>query len=433
MAEADFQLPGYAIQRRLGDGGMATVFLAIQRSLDRSVAIKVMRAHAGDESEEKRFMLEARTLARLPHPNIVSVYDIAQNENFNYIVMEFLRGGVLSERMKSGLSMQEAISIIVQIADALQFAHDNGVIHRDLKPANVLFRGPSIPVLTDFGIARLSDADATRLTRPGMVIGTPSYMSPEQALGAPVDGRSDQYSLGVLFYEMLARKLPFSGETTMALAYHHVNTAPPPLPLRFDFAQPLIDKMMAKNPKDRYPDLKTFARELRTILTGDQSLQQQVLQSSPGQSDSERLRALGFSDIQMQGGGSSGGHHITGPGHAHPTPRTPSSMPVILPTAEGLKDLPPEVVAYKILEHSSLELESKAVSDVLRPIGEVAPAKLAKGDPFSYAKPQAAPPRLGAQRAEAPAPVQSGPPAWVRTALVGLALIVALLVAAKYL
>src|SRR5438034_1185756 len=175
MSEAEFQIPGYAIQRRLGDGGMATVFLAIQKSLDRSVAIKVMRAHAGDESEEKRFMLEARTLARLPHPNIVSVYDIAQNESYNYIVMEFLRGGVL-------------------------------------------------------------------------------------------------------FYEMLARKLPFSGETTMALAYHHVNTAPPPLPLRFDFAQPLIDKMMAKNSKDRYPDLKTFARELRTILTGNQSLQQQVLQ-----------------------------------------------------------------------------------------------------------------------------------------------------------
>src|SRR6185503_14042033 len=122
MAEAEFQLPGYAIQRRLGDGGMATVFLAIQKSLDRSVAIKIMRAHAGDESEEKRFMLEARTLARLPHPNIVSVYDIAQNENYNYIVMEFLRGGVLTERMKSGLSMQDAISIIVQISDALQFA-----------------------------------------------------------------------------------------------------------------------------------------------------------------------------------------------------------------------------------------------------------------------------------------------------------------------
>lgn len=422
MADPEFTIPGYVIQRRLGDGGMATVFLAVQQSLDRSVAIKIMRARGGEDNEEKRFMLEARTLARLPHPNIVAVHDIAQASDFNYIVMEYLRGGVLSERMKAGLTMQDAISIVAQIADALQFAHENGVIHRDLKPANVLFRNASTPVLTDFGIARLQDTDATRLTRPGMVIGTPAYMSPEQALGAPVDGRSDQYSLGVLFYEMLARKLPFSGDNTMALAYHHVNTAPPPLPLRFDFAQPLIEKMMAKNPKERYPDLKTFARELRSVVTAGQSQNlQQMLKSAPGQTDSEKLRALGFSDNQI---------HVSGGSSSGPALRV---SPAILPTAEDAKDLSPEVVAYRILEHSSLTLEAVGGSDVLRPVGEVAPMKAAKGEAFAYSKPQAVPRLVDPDKATLGKPKTDPRRAErVKTALTGLVLLVILILAMKY-
>ena len=232
MSAAGFDIPGYELQRRLGEGGMATVFLAVQKSLDRRVAIKIMRRVTGDTTEEKRFINEGRTLARLPHPNIVGVYDIVQNEDINYIAMEFLEGGILNDRISEGLTLFDSIGIVVQLADALQFAHDHGIIHRDLKPANILFRNARTPVLTDFGIARLQSMDMTRLTQTGMMIGTPAYMSPEQAQGGSVDGRSDQYSLGVLFYEMLTKQVPFVGETPMQVAFAHVHNPPPALPLR---------------------------------------------------------------------------------------------------------------------------------------------------------------------------------------------------------
>jgi len=347
MSIADFQIPGYEIQRRLGEGGMATVYLAVQRSLDRMVAIKVMRRRMSDDTEERRFLNEGRTLAKLPHPNIVGVYDIVQTDELSYIAMEYLDGGVLVDRIKAGLSLTEAIGIVVQIADALQFAHDSGVVHRDLKPANILFRGRATPVLTDFGIARLQNLDATRLTQSGMMIGTPAYMSPEQAQGGQVDGRSDQYALGVLFYEMLARRLPFTGETAMQIAYQHVNAPPPPLPLRFDFAQPLMDRMLAKNPKDRYPDLKTFARELKNIVTGNRALQDQ-LQVNPGQSDSEKLRALGFSEHQIHSSASGRGPALVGA------------------KVKVTKDVPPEVLAHQLLQNSNLKLEPLERPGVLR-------------------------------------------------------------------
>src|SRR5688572_29903555 len=160
MTSPVYDIPGYEYVRELGVGGMATVYLAIQRSLERSVAIKVMRRAGADENFEKRFLLEGRTMAKLPHRNIVGVYDIVQNETINYIAMEYLGGGTLSDRLRAGLSLAEAISIVVQIAGALQFAHDAGVVHRDLKPANIMFRDAHTPVLTDFGIARQKDAAA---------------------------------------------------------------------------------------------------------------------------------------------------------------------------------------------------------------------------------------------------------------------------------
>jgi serine/threonine-protein kinase PpkA len=204
MASGSIQIPGYEMLRPLGTGGMSTVYLALQRSLDRKVAIKIMR-RAGDSGSddaiqaEKRFLLEGRMMAKLPHRNIVAVYDIVSNDAVAYISMEYLDGGTLSDRMKSGLALAEAVSVIVQIASALEFAHKHGVIHRDLKPANIMFRDTGTPVLTDFGIARMQDGSATRLTQTGMLVGTPTYMSPDQINGAAVDGRADLYSLGLLF------------------------------------------------------------------------------------------------------------------------------------------------------------------------------------------------------------------------------------------
>jgi serine/threonine-protein kinase PpkA len=210
--------------------------------------------------------------------------------------------------MKDGLTLSDTISLVVQMADALQFAHDNGVVHRDLKPANILFRGKKTPVLTDFGIARVEGQEGMRLTQTGMMIGTPTYMSPEQAIGGKIDGRSDQYSLGVMFYELLARKLLFEAETPMQVAYAHVNTPPPRLPDRMAFAQPVLDRLLAKEPEDRYPDLSEFARAVRSLVTANDGLQER-LSVNTATSMSERLRSLGFSEAQLETGSAAASGH----------------------------------------------------------------------------------------------------------------------------
>ena len=295
MSVPSTSIPGYELIRELGVGGMATVYLAIQRSLDRKVAIKVMKRNIDDlEKFERRFLMEGRTMAKLPHRNIVAVYDIVKNEDVTYIAMEFLDGGTLSDRMKAGLSLGDAISIVVQVAQALQFAHEHGIVHRDLKPANIMFRDAHTPVLTDFGIAKQQDATATRLTQTGMLVGTPTYMSPEQINALEVDGRSDLYSLGVLFYELLTGAPPFVADTPIAVLMAHLTTPPPPLPPQFGDFQPVLNGMLAKNRDERYASLKEFTRALKGAVVNNENLWAR-LQADPNQSSSEQLRALGFS------------------------------------------------------------------------------------------------------------------------------------------
>jgi serine/threonine protein kinase len=297
MASGTIQIPGYEILRPLGTGGMSTVYLAIQRSLDRKVAIKVMR-RGGDMSDdntqaEKRFLLEGRMMAKLPHRNIVAVYDIVSNEAMAYISMEFLDGGTLSDRMRDGISLADAVSVIVQIASALDFAHTHGVVHRDLKPANIMFRDVGTPVLTDFGIARYQDATATRLTQTGMLVGTPTYMSPEQINGQNVDGRADLYSLGILFYELLAGHAPFRGDTPIAVLMAHLTQQVPPLPDEHIAFQPVMDRMLAKNRDERYTGMKEFSQDLKSRLINSNTLLMR-LNVDPNAPSSEQLRALGF-------------------------------------------------------------------------------------------------------------------------------------------
>jgi serine/threonine protein kinase len=329
MGNGYIQIPGYEILRPLGAGGMSTVYLALQRSLDRTVAIKVMRrgvdAAAADTAQsEKRFLLEGRMMAKLPHRNIVAVYDIVSNEDVAYIAMEFLGGGALTDRMRTGIALADAIAVIVQIAGALEFAHEHGVVHRDLKPANIMFRDTGTPVLTDFGIARYQDGSATRLTQTGMLVGTPTYMSPEQINGLQVDGRADQYSLGILFYELLTGAPPFRGDTPIAVLMAHLTQAPAPLPPEFAAFQDIFDRVLAKNRDERYPTLKAFSDDLKSRLVHSDTLLMR-LQLDPNQTSSEQLRALGFYTSTPSSGGLraalSGQHPIpTMPPAATPAP-----------------------------------------------------------------------------------------------------------------
>ena len=298
MASQTIQVPGYEILRLLGSGGMSTVYLAVQRSLDRKVALKIMRRTGDSASDdarqmERRFLLEGRMMAKLSHRNIVAVYDIVSNESIAYIAMEYLGGGALSDRMRSGIALADAVSVIVQIAGALEFAHGHGVVHRDLKPANIMFRENGTPILTDFGIARYQDRSATRLTQTGMLVGTPTYMSPEQINGQEVDGRSDQYSLGILFYELLTGSPPFRGDTPIAVLMMHLTQAPPPLPDELRAFQDVFDRLLAKDREARYANLSEFSNDLKSRVTDSDTLLTR-LHIDPNQTSSEQLRALGF-------------------------------------------------------------------------------------------------------------------------------------------
>ncbi|HET7065537.1 MAG TPA: protein kinase [Rudaea sp.] len=298
MASDTIQVPGYEILRLLGSGGMSTVYLAVQRSLDRKVALKIMRRSGDSASDdarqmERRFLLEGRMMAKLSHRNIVAVYDIVSNESIAYIAMEYLGGGALSDRMRSGIALADAVSVIVQIAGALEFAHGHGVVHRDLKPANIMFRENGTPILTDFGIARYQDRSATRLTQTGMLVGTPTYMSPEQINGQEVDGRSDQYSLGILFYELLTGSPPFRGDTPIAVLMMHLTQPPPPLPDELRAFQDVFDRLLAKDREARYANLSEFSDDLKSRVTDSDTLLMR-LHIDPNQTSSEQLRALGF-------------------------------------------------------------------------------------------------------------------------------------------
>jgi serine/threonine protein kinase len=248
------QIPGYTIVRELGRGGMATVYLAIQESFGRQVALKVMAPHlAAEPGFPERFGSEAKMVAALSHPHIVTVYDVGSHDNFHYLAMEYHTGGDLSTRIdREELTPTAALKITKQLADALGLAHQKGVVHRDIKPDNVLFRAHNDDaILTDFGIARNMQAESN-LTQIGSTVGTPKYMSPEQARGMKVDGRADLYSLGVMLYEMLTGKPPFSAGDTISLAIKHCQEPVPPLPSHLHRYQGLLSRLLAKEVKNRY-------------------------------------------------------------------------------------------------------------------------------------------------------------------------------------
>lgn len=260
------EIPGYVLEREIGAGGMARVYLAVQSSLDRKVALKVMApALVADPAFSKRFLREARTLAGLTHPNIVAVYDVgATDTQLHYFAMQHLDNGDLAGRIASGMAEPDLVRVITAIAKALGFAHLRGVVHRDVTPGNIMFDSANNPVLTDFGIAR-SQHGSTRITHTGVSIGTSSYMSPEQARGGEVDQRSDLYSLGALTFEALCGHPPYQGADGFAVAYAHVFEPIPRLPASVAHWQPFIDKVLAKDPSERFDNAEQFSVALSDV------------------------------------------------------------------------------------------------------------------------------------------------------------------------
>jgi serine/threonine protein kinase len=260
----------FRIVERIGAGGMAMVFKAYQRTLDRHVAIKVLPAlYARDPIFVKRFEREARSVARLAHPNIVQIHDFGEQDNITYIVMEYVDGGTLKDRLKRPLPVTEAVDFIIQAAEGLECAHRNGIIHRDVKPANILLRKDGYLLLSDFGIAKILEG-TTNLTRVGTGIGTPQYMSPEQGTGQMVDRRSDIYSLGIVLFHCLTGRVPFTADSPLTITLKHMNE---PLPISRLAAEnvpeqviQVIQKMTAKQQKDRYQTAEEVVEAITRAL-----------------------------------------------------------------------------------------------------------------------------------------------------------------------
>jgi len=264
----DLQVPGYDIEERIGRGGMASVYRARQHTFDRDVALKVLKPDLSeDESFCQRFVQESLIVAKLHHSNIVQVYDVGEFQNNFYIAMEYLNGGDLNSRLKQGLAIRETINIIKQSASALDFAHRKNIIHRDIKPDNIMFREDGAAVITDFGIAKEVDSDLN-LTQTGLIVGTPKYMAPEQIRGGSPTPQADIYSLGILLFQCLTDQLPFVGKDMVSTAYKHFNDPVPTLPPVIAVFQPILERMLAKDPDDRYERAAEIVEALDE-LTGD--------------------------------------------------------------------------------------------------------------------------------------------------------------------
>ncbi|HSS51896.1 MAG TPA: serine/threonine-protein kinase [Thermoanaerobaculia bacterium] len=281
---AGHQVGRYRLLREIGGGGMGTVYEAEDTQLGRRVAVKLLPPeYSRDRRAKERFLREARTAAAVDHPNLCTVHDAGESEGRLYIVLSFYEGETLRDRIRRGpMPLAEAREVAIQVARGLARAHEAGIVHRDIKPANVILPRRGEAKILDFGIARL-EGDEVSLTRTGASWGTPAYMSPEQARGEPVDGRTDVWSLGVMIYEMVAGRRPFGGESIEALVSSILTQEPEPLErLRPDVPPELaqvVDKALAKAPEERYANAAELLADLE-------------LERAPGRRPSRRRKAL---------------------------------------------------------------------------------------------------------------------------------------------
>jgi serine/threonine protein kinase len=281
-------LGGYSLTEELGTGGMATVYKAYQPKLERWVAVKVLDpAYITDDSDVlARFRREAKAIAALRHPNILTVYDYGEEQGLAYIVMEYVEGGTLKDRLRGEpFDYPRAVGLAIGVGRALAYAHDQGIIHRDVKPANILLPREDWPLLADFGLVKLQQAHRD-LTQAGMILGTPDYTSPEQALGETVDHRADIYALGVVLFEMATGQRPFKGEKAFDVLLMHINDPPtnprelaPDIP---EIMEDIIQKSLAKSPDQRYADMQNL---IASLETAQEILQTPVSLTSPDDTD----------------------------------------------------------------------------------------------------------------------------------------------------
>ena len=256
----------YAIERVIGTGGMAIVYQAVQKTLDRKVALKVVHQNFVHDAEFiHRFTKEARVVASLNHPNIITIHDVDSVDQFHYMTMEYLSGEPLSEKIRKNgkLGINEALKIVIPIAKALNYLHNNGFIHRDVKSSNIFVCEDGRPVLMDFGIVYTSES---MLSQPGTVLGTPEFMSPEQANGEDLTGSSDLYSLGVILYECLTATMPFRTDNPLTTVYKVINEAPRPIselnPKVPDWLNSQILNLLSKDPRDRVASANLFIKNI---------------------------------------------------------------------------------------------------------------------------------------------------------------------------
>ena len=261
----------YRLEAKLGSGGMSTVYLARDETLDRSVAVKVMHREMSEQEDQlQRFRQEARAVAKLTHPNVVSVIDAGEDGGHPYIVFEYVKGETLKQRINrvGALDTQEAIAYAIEVARGLSVAHARNMVHRDIKPQNVLIDEEGRAKLTDFGISRQLEQDG--MTATGRVLGTTDYVAPEQAMGKGVDPRSDLYSLGVVLYEMLVGQVPFHADSQVGVAMKHVNEELPDVQRRRPEASAavalVVERSTAKNPAERYQTVAEMIDDLETAL-----------------------------------------------------------------------------------------------------------------------------------------------------------------------
>jgi len=267
------QIPNYSVKSKLAIGGMSTVYLAKKHSKTRTLAVKVFNPDKHSHQFTENFLREAKTLATLKHKNIVPLYDINLLDSGElYMAMEYIPGGDLEDRKKRGLPENNALQVLIELGHVLEYLHKNNIVHCDIKPANILFREDNSVVLIDFGICRNLEHSGQN-EKSAVAIGSPEYSSPEQAQGLPLDPRTDIYSLGVVFLEMLTGENPFKGDTQRHSSLNHLHMPIPRLSGRQTRYQELLNKMLAKQPHDRFKNMTECMECLDSILVGGTVIQ----------------------------------------------------------------------------------------------------------------------------------------------------------------